>query len=104
MTIQPLPKLLHQKLIAAEIKQFVVELSGGSDQGNLQIGIYPYIPELRDELYEWAYDHYPYNGAGDGTDYGDDIEYDLINNTVSHTEWTTERTDTYQGSVELDVL
>jgi len=104
MTIQPLPKLLHQKLLAAEIVRFVVELSGGSDCGNLEIQTYPYSPELRDELYEWAYDHYPYNGAGDGTDYGDNIEYDLVNNTVSHMEWTMERTDTYQGSVKLDVL
>jgi hypothetical protein len=45
------------------------------------------IRKLWGEVEEWAYDSYGYSGAGDGTEYGDDITYDLVTNKVSTQEW-----------------
>ena len=44
-----------------------------------------------DVLGWWAWEVYSYSGAGDGSDYGDDIVYDLVNKKVTTSEWFTEQ-------------
>ena len=67
-------------------------------------GPVPYGQEtdLKQEIEEWAWEAYSYSGAGDGSDYGDDITYNLVENTVETQEWFTSRD--YQGSVDHDLL
>ena len=73
-------------------------------------------PELSEEQYEyakkihssrskfeqnvenWAWDNFYYSGAGDGSDYGDDVKYDLQNNTVEVTDWWMTREE---GSTDV---
>jgi hypothetical protein len=47
--------------------------------------------KLTNDIENWAWDVYSYSGDGEGSDYGDDIVYDLVNKTVSTSEWFTER-------------
>jgi hypothetical protein len=92
MTIQPLPKDIFDSLIAAGENTLRLEFSGGSDEGHLYIGS-AHSSELESRIEDWADEAYPYSGAGDGTDYGDDIEYDLVAMTATHQDWTMVRED-----------
>jgi len=111
MTIEPLNKDIYNKAIALGIEKIVLNFSGGNDEGYLNVTLYPWHKdkilehtELNAEVENWAWDVYSYSGAGDGSDYGDDIEYDLVNKKVSSQEWYTERTngDTDEGSLEFE--
>ena len=94
MTIEPLNKDIYNKAIALGIEKIVLNFSGGNDEGYLNVTLYPWHKdkilehtELNAEVENWAWDVYSYSGAGDGSDYGDDIEYDLVNKKVSSQEW-----------------
>jgi hypothetical protein len=108
MEIIPLPKRIYDK--AKEIGTTSIELQfqGGSDEGFLNVYIScdqeggKYF-DLYDEIEEWAQDAYQYNGAGDGSDYGDNIEYNLYSMTASHSEWHTERVDGSSCEIKLEV-
>ena len=109
MTIEPLNKDIYNKAIALGIEKIVLNFSGGNDEGYLNVTLYPWHKdkilehtELNAEVENWAWDVYSYSGAGDGSDYGDDIEYDLENNKVSSQEWYTCRTD--GDSAEIDLV
>jgi hypothetical protein len=59
---------------------------------------------LLKEVENWAWDVYSYSGAGEGNDYGDNITYDLVENTVETEEWYMERTcgDCSEGELVVE--
>lgn len=89
--IQPLSKDIYNKAKSLGVKQIMLAFSGGSDEGYLDITLLPhnnkYKSILTQEIDEWAWGTYNYNGAGDGSDYGDTITYDLEKGEVSADEW-----------------
>lgn len=85
--IQPLSKDIYNKAKELGVKQIVLRFSGGNDEGYLSVETDPYKPDLETEIDSWAWDAYEYNGAGDGSDYGDTITYDLEKGEVSADEW-----------------
>lgn len=110
MNPEPMNKALYEKAKSMGITKIELEFQGGSDEGYLNVGLHntegpvPYGQEtdLSQEIEEWAWQVYSYSGAGDGSDYGDDITYNLVENTVETQEWYTSRD--YQGSVDHDLL
>ena len=110
MDIEPLSKEIYNKAKKIGVEKIVLNWSGGSDEGYLNVTLYPWDQNKRDdynelsaELENWAWDVYGYSGAGDGSDYGDDIEYDLVNNKVTSQEWYTSRTDGDSAEIDLAV-
>ena len=89
MTAQPIPKAIYDKAKELGITEIVLRFSGGNDEGNLSVehNGETFYSELEREIEDWAWKAYEYNGAGDGTDYGDDITYNLESNEVSTEEW-----------------
>lgn len=119
MNPEPITKALYKKAKSMGITKIQLEFQGGSDEGYLNVGLQNAegsVPskstwmtldsdqedDLKQEIEEWAWEAYSYSGAGDGSDYGDDITYDLVENTVETQEWFTSRD--YQGSVDHDLL
>jgi hypothetical protein len=106
MEIVPLPKRIYDKAKELGITRIELEFEGGSDEGYL--GVYT-EPSSQDEftlhLEKWAWDAYDYNGAGDGNDYGDTIEYNLNSMKASHSGWYTEtrRVDGSSSEIKLEV-
>lgn len=91
--IQPLNKDIYKKAIELNIKQIYLAFTGGSDEGCCYISFNPVNTAiqksgLEDEIEEWVWETFDYSGVGEGNDYGDDITYDLVNNTISHEEWS----------------
>lgn len=106
--IQPLPKNLHDKAKKLGVTQIHLNFSGGNDEGYLSVfveGIKDARQEedFADEVETWADSAYHYNGAGDGTDYGDDITYDLVTNEASCSEWCMARTEGETETIDLVV-
>jgi hypothetical protein len=95
--IKPLSKKIHAEAIKLGITSIHLRFQGGSDEGYLDIEVEPLgwneSRDIREKIEEWAWDAYDYSGAGDGSDYGDEITYDLAKNEVSHTEWCMTRTE-----------
>lgn len=93
MNPQPLPKAIYDKAKELGVFSIRLEFSGGNDEGHLYVstdsfkGMSPDINSLEREIEKWAWEAYSYSGAGDGNDYGDNIEYDLENNKVKTSEW-----------------
>ena len=95
MKAQPIPKDLFDKLKAAKVDYLTLNFMGGSDECNLDINYttddYKTVPDLlKEEINDWAWTAYNYSGAGDGSDYGDDVVYDLLNGKVRTQEWSKE--------------
>lgn len=106
MNAQPISKDILQKCIALGVTEFTLEFSGGSDEGNLYVAITPSqwdlpsgdperpkLDALVTDIEKWAWDVYSYSGAGDGTDYGDNITYDIERMKVFTQEWMMQRVD-----------
>lgn len=90
MNIEPISKAIYDKAKKLGIDQIVLRFSGGNDEGYLQIETVPYKNAHQDfeqEIDEWAWSVYQYSGAGDGSDYGDTITYDLANGEASADTW-----------------
>lgn len=94
MEAKPLSKDIYDIAKELGVTEIILHFSGGSDEGYLNIDINTpkdvskeKVHKLEDKVEGWAWDSYSYGGAGDGTDYGDDIVYDLETNTVSIQEW-----------------
>ena len=87
MKIEPLSKDIYNKAKEYGITKITLHWAGGSDEGYLHVETDSKDNYLSKEIEDWAYEAYEYNGAGDGTDYGDDITYDLKEGTVSHEQW-----------------
>ena len=88
MTIKPLGKKIYAKAKELGIETIVLNFSGGDDEGYLDVGMTPkYDEKFAVEIEDWVWETYDYSGAGDGTGYGDNIEYNLKNGTASAEEW-----------------
>jgi hypothetical protein len=101
-------KKLYDRLKQSGVETVQLNFSGGSDEGYLDVWIRPQNDsrdlerELEREVEEWAWEHYDYSGAGDGTSYGDRYFYDLVNNTISHEEWFHEIAERDLGEIPLE--
>jgi len=100
MEIEPLPKKLYNRANTMGITKIILSFSGGSDEGYLNITLLPWDQNKRDDygklnadIENWAWGAYSYSGAGDGSEYGDDIEYDLEKHKASSSEWYMTRTE-----------
>ena len=104
------PKALSKSIFAQakelNVKKICLAFSGGSDEGYLDVHLdldddQKQVTPLINLIEEWAWETYRYNGAGDGTDYGDDIVYDLSAGKVHIQDWCTERN--YGDDIELEI-
>ncbi len=106
MEAKPLSTKIYKKALALGVSKISLMFSGGNDEGNLYVGIRgddsnpkktltekesDAVNSFAVEIEDWAYNAYEYNGAGDGTDYGDNFLYDLKKKTVTTNSWTMER-------------
>lgn len=108
MNPKPLPKNIYNKAKELGVTFIDLHFSGGNDEGNLYVSVSSprdrsELSAFEDEVEKWAWDTYPYSGAGDGNDYGDDIKYDLVNNKVEVSDWHTERVDGDTQESEIQV-
>lgn len=88
MQAEPLSKDIYNKAKELGITKITLSFSGGSDEGYLDVSCEPYdIDASSLDIEDWAWSVYDYSGAGDGTDYGDNIVYDLKEGKVSTSEW-----------------
>lgn len=115
MTAQPLNKEIYEKLTQAGVKQLILQFSGGNDEGYLNVDLQPRVDwkndtlvterrKLEGECEEWAWSVYGYSGAGDGTEFGDDIVYNLETKKVSSSEWFYERKDIQYNSENFEII
>ena len=75
MRAEPLKKEIYNKAKELGIKKIILRFSGGNDEGNLDVDMMPdWNQDLASDIEDWAWDAYSYSGAGDGSDYGDNIE------------------------------
>ncbi len=94
MNIEPLPTTIRNRAIALGITAIHLHFNGGNDEGNLDIQFKGGDSrELEQAVDDWVWKTYDYSGAGDGTDYGDDITYDLETMRVTQNSWCMERKD-----------
>jgi len=108
MKAEPLSKKLYNKCKKFGVKQIILHFSGGSDEGYLDIELVGCENNeqeviLQKEVDTWAWTAYSYSGAGDGSDYGDDITYDLEKNEVSTTEWYSQPTYQSETPTKLEL-
>jgi hypothetical protein len=94
MDIKPIDKDLADKLKSEGVDRATLNFQGGDDSGYLTVDLEfaeeadkSYDYDLARQVEDWAWTVYRYNGAGDGTDYGDDVVYDFKANTVHHDGW-----------------
>jgi hypothetical protein len=106
MQTKPLKKAIYDKAKELGIESITLHFSGGSDEGYLDVELCEAdkAPDgFFNEIEEWAWEAYDYNGAGEGDAYGDDIVYDLKNGKVSTSVWYMARQDASDGSGELEI-
>lgn len=78
---RPLKKEIFNKAREFGITEIHLEFQGGSDEGYVYVtcthpaGGYGEFHKFQQEIEEWVWQVYEYNGAGDGRDYGDNITY-----------------------------
>lgn len=110
MNIEPLSKKIYDKAVSLGITQIELHFSGGDDEGYLNVylknekGFSSALnTEFEQEIEEWVWDTYDYSGAGDGSDYGDDIMYDIVNKKATSESWYMARTegDSENGDLEI---
>ena len=95
--VAPLSKKVHDACITAEVTEIQLQFSGGSDSGYLYITFaikdnpHKLINHLEPMVDEWAWSVYEFSGAGDGTEYGSTITYNLVDQTATLTEWAYEK-------------
>lgn len=105
--IVQLPKELAESLKKNGVTSVTLQFYGGSDEGYLNIhftGIAcddPVYRDLENAVDEWAWEVYEYSGAGDGSDYGDDITYDFEKGEIRFNEWGMVRHDEEEETIKL---
>lgn len=87
MNAEPLSREIYNRCKADGVKKITLAFSGGNDEGYLDVSCEP-SNGMEDEIEEWAWTVYDYSGAGDGSDYGDNIVYDLERNSTTSQEWS----------------
>lgn len=93
MKAEPLNKAIYETAQQLGVEKIVLHFSGGNDEGYLNVSLKPdtcWPSSIYQEVEDWAWKVYRYSGGGDGTEYGDDITYDLKEGKVSTREWYTE--------------
>ena len=105
-SIQPLPARIVAKAKQLKIEIITLNFSGGSDEGCLNVDVDSSqdtvaSQEFLREIEEWAWSAYSYSGAGEGSDYGDDITYNLKEGTASVSDWWTDRCEGKTVSMPL---
>lgn len=104
MTPQPLPMKFMTRALSLGVSEIRLNFSGGSDEGHLNIEfmgedgthMWTYddenegLADLESEIDTWVWNTYDYNGAGDGSGYGDIICYNLKEGTVTTETWWTQ--------------
>jgi len=102
--VEPLPREIFRRCIEENITSIRLGFSGGSDEGHLdvilstpegrvetwkltQIISHQNIKVLDDMIHDWSAEKYPFGGAGEGTQYGENITYDLVNGSVTTQSW-----------------
>jgi hypothetical protein len=108
-SIQPLPSRIVARAKQLKIEIITLNFSGGSDEGYLNVDVdssHEVVApsDFLNEVETWAWDAYHYNGAGEGSDYGDDITYNLKDGTASCQDWWTDRREGQTQSIPLEVL
>ena len=104
MNIEPLSKEIFDKAVSLGITEIHLNFSGGSDEGYVNINLLgEYNQEFAEEIEKWVWETYDYSGAGDGSDYGDDIIYDLKNKKATASQWYMARTESDTENVDLEV-
>jgi hypothetical protein len=104
MNALPIKKAIFERAKELGIKEILLHFSGGNDEGMLYVDTKPnYDANFNRIIEDWAWDAYSYSGAGDGTDYGDDICYDLENGKVTTTEWCMRREQTDWDAEDLEI-
>lgn len=107
MNAEPLSKAIYDKAKRLGYNKIILKFSGGNDEGYLYIDMEPFMQEdnyeFVKEIEDWAWKVYDYSGAGDGTDYGDTITYDLESNKVSTQEWyhVVKEEEEYKSRLEI---
>jgi hypothetical protein len=94
-----LPKKIYTRAKELGVETIELRFQGGNDEGYLDVSLDGKIAnvdadnvDLLDQaIQEWAWSEYSYSGAGDGNDFGDNITYDLVKNTMTSEEWHMER-------------
>ena len=107
-SIQPLPERIVARAKQLKIEIITLNFSGGSDEGCLNVDVdssHEVVApsDFLNEIENWAWGAYHYSGAGDGSDYGDDITYDLKAGTASCQDWVTDRRDGETVTMPLEV-
>ena len=108
MDIEPLPKRIINRAKELGITSITLKFSGGSDEGYLYVETEgrdydDQNREFNDMVETWAWDVYSYSGAGEGSDYGDDITYDIADGTASASEWYMSRTEGASHTQDLPI-
>jgi hypothetical protein len=107
-----LPKYLFDKAVEMGIHTITLHFSGGNDEGYLDVHFSgdfdsdkgnPYDNGFSTLIEDWAWDSYSYSGGGDGSDYGDDIEYNLITKKVYVSDWHMVRQDSLTQEDDMTV-
>ena len=104
MEIKPLPKKIFDKAVSLGITEIHLNFSGGNDEGYVNVNLVDeYNQEFANEIENWVWETYDYSGAGDGSDYGDDVIYDLKNKKASVSSWYMARTEGDTDDADLEV-
>ena len=108
--VAPLPKKFYDRCLALGVEEINIRFEGGSDEGYMDVSCYALqdptldrnlVRPLEEELTEWAYGTYQYDGAGEGWNYGHEIVYNLTKKRVELSEWQTKREDKDLGHRDM---
>ena len=108
MQVMPLSKAIYERATAMGIETIELAFRGGSDEGYLDVGVSPHeadfetLSSFKADIEEWTWTVYDYNGAGDGSEYGDEVKYDLKNRKAETSEWYMCRQDGDTEEMELE--
>jgi len=105
MKAEPLNKEIYNKAKELGVEKIILQFSGGNDEGNLNIDLEPdWNQDFANQVEDWTWEVYSYSGAGEGNDYGDNIEYDLKAGKVSTSEWYTSISngDAYSSNLQIE--
>jgi hypothetical protein len=119
-----LSKELFNRAKKLDIVSFTLNWEGGSDQGYLYVDYeiaskrlngesrwklretkpeyHQALQTWESDIENWAHETFAYNGAGDGTRYGDVYEYNLVEKTVTHQEWWMTREEGARSSDTME--
>lgn len=89
---KPLKKEIFDKARELGITEIQLEFQGGSDEGWVYVNcIHPAgsgeFQKFAGEIEEWVWQVYDYSGAGEGTDYGDNITYKVAEAVEENGTW-----------------